>query len=102
MGKSKSKSTNKNLQMKLTNNTKPSNKTLPTVSVCTPTFNRRPFISTLIKCFDHQIYPKNLLEWIIIDDGTDHIEDLVKNHPQVKYFKYDTNMTLGKKKKSYA
>ena len=94
----KSKSTNKNLQMKLTNNTKPSNKTLPTVSVCTPTFNRRPFISTLIKCFDHQIYPKNLLEWIIIDDGTDHIEDLVKINPQVKYFKYDTKMTLGKKR----
>ena len=26
----------------------------PFVSVCTPTFNRRPFISGMIKCFDHQ------------------------------------------------
>lgn len=72
--------------------------TLPKVSVCTPTFNRRPFIPTLIKCFNNQTYPKHLIEWIIIDDGTDPIEDLVKDHPNVKYFKYDTKMTLGKKR----
>ena len=29
----------------------------PFVSVYTPTFNRRPFISGMIKCFDHQDYP---------------------------------------------
>jgi hypothetical protein len=38
------------------------------------------------------------MEWIIIDDGTDPIEDLVKSHPSVKYFKYDEKMTLGKKR----
>ena len=38
------------------------------------------------------------MEWIIIDDGTDKIEDLVKDIPQVKYFKYDKKMTLGKKR----
>jgi glycosyltransferase involved in cell wall biosynthesis len=38
------------------------------------------------------------MEWIIIDDGTDLIEDLVINHPQVKYYKYDEKMTLGKKR----
>lgn len=70
----------------------------PTVSVCTPTFNRRPFIPYMIKCFDSQDYPKDKIEWIIIDDGTDLIEDLVKDHPSVKYFKYDTKMTLGKKR----
>ena len=91
MGKNKKK-------INKSGNHKTFNNSLPKVSVCTPTFNRRPFISTLIKCFDHQTYPKNLLEWIIIDDGTDPIEDLVKNHPQVKYFKYDTKMTLGKKR----
>ena len=71
---------------------------LPFVSVCTPTFNRRPFIPYIIKCFDHQDYPKDRMEWIIIDDGTDLIEDLVKYHPNVKYYKYDTKMTLGKKR----
>ena len=38
------------------------------------------------------------MEWIIIDDGTDKVEDLVINHPHVKYFKYDTKMKLGKKR----
>lgn len=71
---------------------------LPFVSVCTPTFNRRPFIPYIIKCFDNQVYPKDKMEWIIIDDGTDLIEDLVKNHPNIKYFKYTTKMTLGKKR----
>ena len=70
----------------------------PLVSICTPTFNRRPFIKTLIKCFEHQTYPKDKMEWIIIDDGTDKIEDLVKDIPQVKYYKYDEQMILGKKR----
>jgi glycosyltransferase involved in cell wall biosynthesis len=70
----------------------------PFVSICTPTYNRRPFIPFMLKCFEHQDYPKDRIEWIIIDDGTDPIEDLVKDHPNIKYFKYDTKMTLGKKR----
>jgi glycosyltransferase involved in cell wall biosynthesis len=71
---------------------------LPFVSVCTPTFNRRPFWEMCVKNFMNQDYPADKMEWIIIDDGTDPIEDLVKNIPQVKYFKYDTKMPLGKKR----
>jgi hypothetical protein len=52
----------------------------------------------MLKCFDHQTYPKDRMEWIIIDDGTDKIEDLVSHIPQVKYYKYDEKMTLGKKR----
>ena len=52
----------------------------------------------MIKCFEHQTYPKDRIEWIIIDDGTDKIEDLVKDIPQVKYYKYDEKMMLGKKR----
>ena len=70
----------------------------PFVSICTPTFNRRPFIPYIIKCFENQDYPKDKMEWIIIDDGTDKIEDLFINVPQVKYFKYDEKMRLGKKR----
>lgn len=77
---------------------KPMHLIKPLVSICTPTFNRRPFIKTLIKCFEHQTYPKDKMEWIIIDDGTDKIEDLVKDIPQVKYYKYDEQMVLGKKR----
>ena len=82
-----------------TNKHKINNKnSFPFVSLCTPTFNRRPFIPYMIKCFEHQTYPKDRIEWIIIDDGTDPIEDLVKHIPQVKYFYYDTKMVLGKKR----
>jgi len=77
---------------------KSKNKLKPFVSVCTPTFNRRPFISSMLQCFNHQDYPKDRLEWIIIDDGTDKIEDLVSNHPNVKYYKLDDKLTLGKKR----
>lgn len=70
----------------------------PFVSVCTPTFNRRPFIKSMIKCYQHQDYPQDKMEWIIIDDGTDPIEDLIQDVPGVKYFKYDEKMTLGKKR----
>ena len=71
---------------------------MPRVSVCTPTFNRRPFIPSLIKCFQHQDYPMELVEWIVVDDGTDKVEDLFSDIPNVKYFKYDEKMSLGKKR----
>jgi len=82
MGKNKKEKLNKN----------------PLVTVCTPTFNRRPFIPVMLKCFEHQTYPKDKIEWIIIDDGTDKIEDLVIHIPQVKYFRYNKKLTLGQKR----
>jgi len=71
---------------------------LPFVSICTPTFDRRPFWEMAIKCFDEYDYPKDRMEWIILDDGTDKVEDLVSHIPQVKYYKYDEHMILGKKR----
>ena len=72
----------------------------PFVSICTPTFNRRPFIENMFQCFRNQDYPKDRLEWIIVDDGTDKINDLIAkaNIPQIKYFAVDTKMTLGAKR----
>ena len=70
----------------------------PFVSICTPTYNRRPFIPSLIKSIEQQRYPKNKIEWIIVDDGSDPIEDLVKDIPFVKYVRYNTKMTLGYKR----
>ena len=74
------------------------NPTHPFVSVCTPTFNRRPFIAAMLQCFNHQTYPRDRMEWIIIDDGTDPIEDLVSQHPCVKYYRLDEKISLGKKR----
>jgi hypothetical protein len=72
----------------------------PFVSICTPTFNRRPFIPIMFECFKNQTYPKNRMEWIVVDDGTDKIEDLIKtsNIPQIKYISLPTKITLGEKR----
>jgi len=70
----------------------------PFVSVCTPTFNRRPFIAAMLQCFNHQTYPRDRMEWVIIDDGTDPIEDLVSQHPCVRYFRLEEKVSLGKKR----
>jgi len=68
------------------------------VSLCTPTFNRRPFIKMMIDNIMAQTYPKHLMEWIIVDDGTDPIGDLVKDIPFVHYFYEKERMDLGKKR----
>ena len=70
----------------------------PRVSLCTPTFNRRPFIQAMVQGILQQKYPKHLMEWIIVDDGTDKIGDLVKDIPFVKYISVDEKMLLGKKR----
>lgn len=73
---------------------------LPMVSVCTPTFNRRPFIHNMFRCFANQDYPMHLIEWIIVDDGTDKIKDLIlaSGIPQIRYFEVPEKMTLGAKR----
>ena len=75
-------------------------KLYPFVSVCTPTFNRRPFIKMMFECFRNQTYPKDRIEWIIVDDGSDKIKDLVNSSelPQIKYFPLNEKMTLGAKR----
>ena len=87
--------TNKNTT---SDNTSLDLKKYPMVSICTPTFNRRPFLPYIIKCFENQTYPKERMEWIIIDDGTDKVEDIFINVPRVKYYRYDTKLYLGKKR----
>jgi glycosyltransferase involved in cell wall biosynthesis len=72
----------------------------PLVSVCTPTFNRRPFIPIMFECFRNQTYPKSRIEWIIVDDGTDKIQDLINtsNIPQIKYYSLPEKISLGEKR----
>jgi uncharacterized protein (UPF0335 family) len=72
----------------------------PLVSVCTPTFNRRPFIPMMFECFKNQTYPSHRIEWIIVDDGSDKIEDLVQASgiSQIRYFSLPKKMSLGEKR----
>jgi hypothetical protein len=73
---------------------------LPLVSICTPTFNRRPFINNIIQCYKNQTYPQVRMEWIIIDDGNDKVKDLFQASEirTLRYFEYDKKMPLGQKR----
>jgi hypothetical protein len=77
---------------------------LPTVSIITPTYNRRHFFRLAVNNFMSIRYPKEKLEWIIVDDGTDKIKDLIektpelKNDPRIKYFELDEKKTVGFKR----
>jgi len=66
------------------------------ISLCTPTHNRRMFINTMIKCVMNQTY-KGPIEWIIVDDGDDKIQDLVQDIPFVRYYAVE-KMTIGAKR----
>jgi glycosyltransferase involved in cell wall biosynthesis len=74
----------------------------PFVSIVTPTYNRRKFIPTLIKCFLEQTYPKARVEWIVLDDGSDPVEDVFKNYSEnlsmLRYIRETTKMTIGAKR----
>jgi glycosyltransferase involved in cell wall biosynthesis len=72
------------------------------VSVVTPTYNRRQFIPTLIEIYKNQTFPKDKMEWIIVDDGRDKVEDIfnefAKDIPNVRYIYIDEKMRLGAKR----
>src|ERR1700744_431733 len=68
---------------------------LPLVSCVMPTFNRRAFVPHAIRYFLRQDYEHK--ELIIIDDGTDVINDLVPDIPEIKYIRLDQKITLGAK-----
>ena len=70
----------------------------PFVSICTPTYNRKKFIPFLIKCYLAQTYPRELMEWVVVDDGDDSVEELFKDVPGVKYIRLEEKMKLGRKR----
>jgi glycosyltransferase involved in cell wall biosynthesis len=74
----------------------------PFVSVLTPTYNRRKFIPAAIAMYKAQTYPKDRMEWIIVDDGSDKVEDLFKEAsktiPNIKYIPLDTKLLIGQKR----
>jgi glycosyltransferase involved in cell wall biosynthesis len=69
---------------------------LTPVSCIMPTFNRRHFVSYAIRYFLYQNY--HTKELIIVDDGTDPIEDLVPNGVQFKYIRLQKKISIGAKR----
>uniref|UniRef100_A0A6C0KLH3 Glycosyltransferase 2-like domain-containing protein n=1 Tax=viral metagenome TaxID=1070528 RepID=A0A6C0KLH3_9ZZZZ len=79
---------------------------MPNVSICTPTFNRRPFFQGLISCIAAQDYPREKMEWVVLDDGTDCVRDIIESDEckeklkgiKVVYHYEKEKMDLGKKR----
>jgi len=73
---------------------------LPSVSILMPTYNRRNFINLIIDNIISQTYPKNKLEWVIIDDGEEKLiedENKIRNliFPiKLKYIRIDPKQKL--------
>lgn len=76
-------------------------KNTPPVSIVTPTYNRRKFIPWLIKCVEHQTYPREYMEWLIYDDGSDPIYDIIEPYIKllnIKYIRNETKINIGAKR----
>jgi glycosyltransferase involved in cell wall biosynthesis len=78
---------------------------LPNVSIITPTYKRRKIFSMAIRNFENFIYPKNKIEWIIVDDSPeeDCISDLLPRDSRIKYIKMNNGdgnepMTIAMKR----
>jgi glycosyltransferase involved in cell wall biosynthesis len=73
----------------------------PFVSVITPTYNRERFIPALVDCYKSQTYPKDRMEWILLDDGEPVGEQflaLTKDLPNIRYLYNEDKDTIGAKR----
>ena len=73
---------------------------LPNVSILMPTYNRNKFLDLILNNILSQTYPKNKLEWMIIDDGEEKLisdENKIRNliFPiKLKYIKINPKQKL--------
>jgi glycosyltransferase involved in cell wall biosynthesis len=76
--------------------------TKPFVSVVTPTYNRTRFVPAMVGCYKAQTYPKDRMEWIILDDGTESIETLFQSLtvglPNIRYIRLSEKINIGAKR----
>ena len=72
---------------------------LPKVSVTTITRNRKHLFAMAVYNWNNFIYPRDKLEWVIVDDSESPDQDLsefIKEDTHVKYIKTDPNFFLNK------
>jgi glycosyltransferase involved in cell wall biosynthesis len=66
------------------------------VSCIMPTYNRRQFVPRALANFERQDYAGR--ELIIVDDGSDCIQDLVPSSAAIRYLRLPARTTLGRKR----
>jgi hypothetical protein len=76
----------------------PKEEDLPDISIITVTKDRRKFMALAVYCYLLQSYPEDKLEWVIVDDGKDSIEDVLIGIPNVTYVRCETEMSISAKR----
>jgi hypothetical protein len=71
---------------------------LPYVSIVTITKNRKHIFELPIRNFYEFEYPKDKLEWVIIDDGNDNLKSVLPVDKRIKYVRYTEIGTLCQKR----
>jgi hypothetical protein len=82
----------------LLSDTLPKEDELPDVSIITLTCDRKVFIPLAQYSYMIQSYPEHKLEWVIVDDGKEPIEELLFGIPNVKYVRLNEKTTIGQKR----
>lgn len=77
-------------------NSQPPPERMPLVSCIMPTFNRRNFLPLAIESFKNQDYPSK--ELIVVDDGTESVQDLLQGVPDVRYLRLESRISIGEKR----
>jgi hypothetical protein len=76
----------------------PKEEELPGVSIVTPTRDRIQFMELAKVCFESLAYPRDKLEWVVIDDGEISCKHIVQDMPNVKYVWEETGKTIAWKR----
>ena len=69
----------------------------PTVSIVSLLADRRHFIPLLRKCVELQTYPKEKIEWVILDDGQDISPETFDKSNEI-YVQLNKKLPLGRKR----
>jgi glycosyltransferase involved in cell wall biosynthesis len=73
----------------------------PPVSIITPTYNRRKFLPWLVEHIKAQTYPHERMEWVVLDDGTDCVRDVLEpfiTELNINYIRSDEKLNIGEKR----
>jgi hypothetical protein len=74
---------------------------VPLVSICTPTYNRQHLLPLLAQCIAEQSYPKDRLEWIVLDDSDNGQPSFAQNELSgvvTRYWHFRKKMKQGRKR----
>ena len=71
---------------------------LPHVSIITPTKDRLKFMEVCAGMVAAQCYPHEKLEWIVVDDGLNTCEDVIRNIPFAKHVIVMQGKTIAEKR----